>query len=155
PFSAVHVEEGQARVAAIPIGREIEAIVTPARFTASEQGVVWTGVPLHDLVPGSKPNRWASGSLAGSEIVPSHPSMAVVSLLADHAAASSESLPATFVQKTNVGIDAKILQRGVAAWITSIDEGAPMAGARVTIADRKGLAIGEANADERGLAWFD
>jgi hypothetical protein len=154
PFAAIHVEAGEARIGAIPMGREIEAALDPGRWVGPERAGLWQSVPLFPLVPTSKPNRWAAGALAWSAREASRPSMAALSLLPDRRPRDGNTVPATFVQQTDLGIDARILPRGVLAWITSVASARPVGGARVTLADHAGKVLASVDADDRGLCWF-
>lgn len=154
PFAAIRVEDGEARLGAVPPGREIEAALFPGRWVGPDREGLWASLPLHPLVPSSKPNRWASGALPWLELEASRSSMMVLSLLPDRRARRADALPVAFVQQTDLGIDARVLPRGVLAWITSVASARPVGGARVTLADRTGKVLAEVDADDRGLAWF-
>jgi hypothetical protein len=153
-LSAIHVEAGEARLAAVPAGKEIEAALFPQRFIGPEHEGQWRRIGLHDLVPTSRPNRWGRGTLGWAEPGATGPAMAVLSLLPDDAERKPEALPATFTQRTDLGIDARILARGVLAWVTSVSGARPVAGARVAVASSAGLELVEAATDAHGVAWL-
>lgn len=151
-IEAIHVEAGEARVAAVPRGAEMEAALFPERFLGAERAGSWRGIPLHDLVPESRPNRWGRGALAWRTHAAGE-EMAVISLLPAGAPPATEKLPASFVQRTDLGIDAQVLPRGVLLWVTSVSGAKPVAGAQITVAGADGKASMAAVTDARGLSW--
>ncbi|APR78666.1 Hypothetical protein A7982_04013 [Minicystis rosea] len=153
-IAAIHVEEGEARIGAVPPGQEIEAALFPARWIGPERTGQWRSMKLTEVVPSSRPNRWGSGSLSWMDQDPDNAALAVISLLPDKSERRPEALPATFVQRTDLGIDAKLLPRGVLAWVTSVHRAEPVAGSRVTVADATGTTLAEASTDGNGVAWI-
>ena len=151
-LAAVHVDAGQARVAAVEPGDEIEAALHPGRWVAPDAHKA-AAIPLLDLAPSSRPNRWGRGTLAWRDRSPAHGTMAVLALLPDEAAVKNEEPAATFAQQTDLGVDAKVLATGGRVWVTSIATGRPVAGAGVDIADSDGDVRGRAVTDDRGVAW--
>ncbi len=160
PFSAIHVEEGEVRVGSVAPGLEIEAALAPERWVGLDDTRPWVTLPLHPIVPESRPNRWGHGIVDWQASAPSHASMAVVSVLADRAHARMNLRP-SFVQRTDLGVDAKLLPDGALVWVTSIASARPVAGARVTVAPQRakeGAIVdpprGEGVTDAQGLAWI-
>lgn len=150
--AGIHVDTGEARVAEVPPGQEIEAALFPARFVAPARSGAYRATRLADLLPSARANRWGRGQLAwAAGEAPG--STAVISLLPDSAARAPEAIPATFAQRTDLGVDAKILPRGVLAWVTSVSGARPIAGSHVTVARADGEAIAEGATDARGVAW--
>ncbi len=152
-IAGIHIDRGEARIAAVPVGAELDALVSPDRLVATEKPGSFLGVPLSSVLPTSRANRWATGTLGFAELSPTHPSMLVLSLLADKTNAPA-SLPTTFIQQTDLGIDAQVLPGGVALWVTSIADAKPVIGTKVLIADRSGLPIALDATDDRGVVWF-
>lgn len=155
PLSAIHVDAGEARVAAVGPGDEIEAALHPGRWV-QPHGERATTIPLLALAPSSRANRWGRGTLAWRDRAQggaARASIAVVALLPDAAAVDDAEPPATFAQQTDLGVDAKLLADGGRVWVTSIASGRPVAGASVEIADSDGDVQGRAATDERGVAW--
>lgn len=151
PLSAIHVDRGEARVAAIAEGREIEAALFPSRFAAPSEEASLRRTPLAELVPSARPNRWGRGALPWLD--GDGAGMAVLALLPNEAARAQEAPAATFAQRTDLGIDAKVLPRGVLSWVTSVETARPVGGARVTIADATGAPVAEVTTDAQGVAW--
>lgn len=152
-LSGIHVEEGEARIAAVAPGQEIEAALFPSRWTSPLRAGQYAAVALPDLLPSSRPNRWGHGALAWMDRGGADAAIAVLSFLPSEAARQLATPPTTFVQRTDLGIDAKVLPRGVLAWVTSVSSAKPVAGAKVTVANAKGEGLLEATTDARGLAW--
>ena len=152
-LSAIHVEQGEARIGAVPPGHEIEAALAPSSWTSPLRVGQYASVPLAELVPSARANRWGRGSLAWMDRGGKDASIAVLSLLPSEASRTAAAPPATFVQRTDLGLDVKLLARGALVWLTSISTARPVAGARITVADAKGEALAAATTDANGLAW--
>jgi uncharacterized protein YfaS (alpha-2-macroglobulin family) len=151
-FAAIHVDAGEARVAQVARGDEIEAALHPVRWVAPGAGKA-EAIALLSLAPAARPNRWGRGTLAWRSRDGREGSMAVLSLLRDRAAVDDEDPPATVAQQTDLGVDAKRLPAGVRVWVTSIATGRPVAGASVDVADALGEVQGRAATDDLGVAW--
>jgi uncharacterized protein YfaS (alpha-2-macroglobulin family) len=155
PIAGIHIDAGEVRVATVPEGAELAAIAAPGALVVPKDGVTSFGaVPLSTLLPDARPNRWGEGAIDWNALAPKRSNMAVLSLLEDDDARKADSPPATFVQQTDLGIDAKVFPRGVLAWVTSIATAKPVAGAQITFADSAANPIGLVTADERGVAWL-
>jgi uncharacterized protein YfaS (alpha-2-macroglobulin family) len=152
PFAAIHVDGGEARLAGIEPGKEIEAALHPGRWV-EPHGREAVAVPLLELAPAARANRWGRGTLAWRDRAPAHRTMAVLAMLPDAAAVENQQPPATFAQQTDLGIDAKVLAGGGRVWVTSIASGRPVPGASVEIADGDGAIQGRATTDDHGVAW--
>ena len=155
PFAAIHVDDGELRIGRVPPGREIEAALWPSRWLADDRASDWSSLPLQPLAPSARPNRWGRGAFDWSEPTPSRAPMGVIALLPDRAPREPGAIPAAFVQRTDLAIDARRLARGVRVWVTSLATAEPAGGARVTLADDAGRVCGEGDADEHGYAWLD
>jgi len=154
PLSAIHVEDGEARVAAVAAGKELEALFDPGTLVGSASLERAARMPLLKLVPGARPNRWGKGTLRWAETEKAPSNMVVVALLADATNKQQSSPAATFLQRTDLGIDAKVFPQGVAAWVTSIATAQPVGGATISVGDGKQTFLGTVTADARGVAWF-
>jgi uncharacterized protein YfaS (alpha-2-macroglobulin family) len=55
---------------------------------------------------------------------------------------------------TNLGVHFKLGRENALAWVTSLDKGAPVAGATVRVSDCKGSELARATTDAQGLAQF-
>jgi hypothetical protein len=153
-FTAIHVEDGAARLGVVPPGSEIEAALSPNRWIDAERAGLWKSQSLHQLAPTSRPNRWGRGTLSFLDADASRSSMAVIALLPQPPKREGEAVPATFVQRTDLGVDAKLFPRGARVWVTKIASAQPVAGARVTVAPAKEGDRAEGVTDGRGVAWI-
>ncbi len=158
-IAAIHVEDGDARLAPIATGDELAAALDPARFISKEREGKWIATPLHPIVPTSKPNRWGRGVFPWNDVDPTHGSMSVFSFVPDRGTEAKATV--TFAQRTDLGLDVKVLATGVLVWVTSIAGAQPIAGAHVTVAsaareeDRPLLKpIEDALTDAGGVAWI-
>ncbi len=163
PFAGIHVEDAELRVGPVLPGQEIEAALSPSRWIDGHRAGQWSGRPLQPLAPTARPNRWGHGVVDWQAIDASHGSMSVLSLVTEHPA-PARALPATFVQRTDLGIDARIYAHGALVWVTSVASATPVAGAHVTVAPAPAAADGEpdgdapptveSDTDEHGVAWI-
>ena len=55
---------------------------------------------------------------------------------------------------TNLGVHFKLGRENAAAWVTTLDKGQPVAGARVRVSSCDGTELASANTDEQGVARF-
>ncbi|RRD57645.1 alpha-2-macroglobulin [Comamonadaceae bacterium OH2545_COT-014] len=55
---------------------------------------------------------------------------------------------------TNLGVHFKLGRENALAWVTTLDKGQPVPGARVRVSDCKGRLLAEAATDEQGIARF-
>ena len=155
PFQAVHTDGGVVRVARVPEGRELMHVLDlDARFSLSRKGS-WTERPMSPLVPTSKPNRWGAGRLTwrGAADGPLT-NMAFVSLVPKASEKEPESVSTVFVQRTDVGLNARSMHGGVFAWLTSLSSARPLSNARIEVADTDGGKLAEGVTDARGVAWL-
>jgi uncharacterized protein YfaS (alpha-2-macroglobulin family) len=164
-IQGIHVEDGEVRLGAVPPGREIEAVLSPARWLDEVMGAARASLPLHPLLPTSRPNRWGRGALDWRAAT--RADMAVIAMvpapLRPLPAGGHAAPAATFVQRSDLGIDAMILPEGALVWVTSVASAEPVAGADVTVAPRPAEPPGPAEqepssvdgrTDERGVAWI-
>ncbi len=56
---------------------------------------------------------------------------------------------------TNLGVHFKLGRENALAWVTTLDKGQPVAGARVAVSDCTGKALAQATTDAQGRAQFD
>ena len=56
---------------------------------------------------------------------------------------------------TNLGVHFKLGRGNALAWVTTLDKGQPVAGARVAVSDCRGKALAQATTDAQGRAQFD
>src|SRR5262249_47412185 len=120
-FRAVHVDEGFVWSAAVPFGLELEAALFPNRFLVAQAK---TKRPLAPLVPTARPNRWGPGRLPWGERQGQRGALAVAAFSAS-GKDDPDKLATAFLQKTDLGLDAKILARGVRVWVTSVAAAKP------------------------------
>ena len=165
PLQGIHVEDGEVRLGPVPPGREIEAVLSPARWLDEVPAGQRASLPLHPLLPTSRPNRWGRGILDWRAT--SRADMAVIAVVPGplpRPAGGGRAVPAaTFVQRSDLGIDAMILSEGALVWVTSVASARPVAGARVTVAPRPADPPGpvdqepeaaDGTTDEHGVAWI-
>jgi alpha-2-macroglobulin len=150
-LAAVHADAGEVRDAAVAIGDELTAALDASSLLPSDHPERWRRTPLLSLVPGSRPNRWANGAFEWGGREPGRPAMAIVQALAG-AAKPGGTPPTSLVQRTDLGLDAKVLPRGIVAWVTSLSSARPVAGAQVTVGDGDGKSL-SATTGEDGAAW--
>ena len=60
--------------------------------------------------------------------------------------------PVAFVQVTDLGLQVKLTGAGGWVWVTTLADGRPVSGARVTLLDESGRRVGEARTETEGLA---
>ena len=56
---------------------------------------------------------------------------------------------------TNLGVHFKLGRENALAWVTTLDKGQPVAGARVAVSDCRGKALASATTDAQGRAQFE
>ena len=56
---------------------------------------------------------------------------------------------------TNLGVHFKLGRENALAWVTTLDKGQPLAGARVAVSDCTGKALAQATTDAQGRAQFE
>ena len=56
---------------------------------------------------------------------------------------------------TNLGVHFKLGRENALAWVTTLDKGQPVAGARVAVSDCRGKVLAQASTDAEGRARFD
>ena len=82
------------------------------------------------------------------------PLLGAALLDAQHGAARSMYVR-TSALVTNLGVHFKLGRENALAWVTTLDKGQPVAGARVAVSDCTGKALAEATTDAQGRAQFD
>jgi uncharacterized protein YfaS (alpha-2-macroglobulin family) len=151
----IHVDAGRAVVRAVPEGREVEAMLSPASFALGSDDAAWepsATVPLPAILPSARPNRWGRGVLDARALARGA-EMMVVALQAD-ANDDRDAVQASFVQSTDLGVTAEALERGVLVWVSSLAHGGPVADAQVELRTPEGRLLASARTDADGAAWF-
>ncbi len=151
-FSAVNVGRGALRYAPLEAGRDLAFVL------GQQSAVLASGaaLPLAPLAPTARVNRAGPGAFAfvsprEGRVSP----VAAVTFRPGGDADDSGSI--AIVQHTDLGLSARVLPRGVLAWVTSIATGRPVEGADVTLGWASGGAVRTApvvRTDSDGLAWI-
>ena len=133
-FRAIHIDKGAAIIVPVTPGQAMLAALDPTAFlNANAPARV---VPLHTLAPDARPNRWGRGYLdwtgASTDASATGPRMAVVGLRpgSEH---PSRRVGGRLLQRTDVGLTARVLPDGVLVFATSLRDASPVAGARVLL----------------------
>jgi alpha-2-macroglobulin len=146
----IHVDRGEVRLARVPEGDELAAVLAPGSWLEATGRDART-IPLLDVLPSARPNRWGNGVLPWGD--GARASMVVLGLSADTKAEPPTQSSLTFAQQTDLGVDVKLLPRGARVWVTSVASAQPVPAARVTLADPNGAIVGDATTDAQGVAW--
>ena len=161
-FWAMHIDEGSLRSSPVPPGQELQAILLPQERFPEDNPAAYTTVPLSTIAPEARPNRWGKGLFPWMEQDPNRSTVAVLSFLPGKAATASTKGPTAstkgptaFVQWTDLGITARLTERGVLVWVTSLATASPVAGARVEVGAAKGEILASGVTDAAGLLWLE
>jgi uncharacterized protein YfaS (alpha-2-macroglobulin family) len=148
-FNAVNVGNGTVRYVPLEPGRDLEVVLNQ-RYQDVLQNAVTSS--MGPMAPTSRPNRWGRGIF--SFIDPSAQRTSNIALVALQPSQSAESAPTyTIVQRTDLAISARVFQRGVLGWITSIATGRPVDNAQVQVLyGRAAPLAGHTDAD--GVVWI-
>ncbi len=140
PLTAVHAEEGAVRAVAVPTGSEGIAALEPARARTD-----WQRTPLAGLVPSMRPNRWGRGQFEWSRV-------GDMALVAVDATAEPLATP-RLVQRTHLGLSSLRTPAGEhLVWITSLQNGSPIADAAVELHDPTGRVVVRGRTSAEGVA---
>ena len=153
-FRAIHVESGAVRWTPVAPGNELIAASDPLSLLRTDQPATWTSLPLQPLAASSRPNRWGSGRFAWYDADPAAAPLAVISLVPDPTEGKEDAARTSFVQWTDLGIDARVIGSGVSVWVTSIAHATPIAGASITIVSPERAELGSATSDPDGVGWI-
>lgn len=149
PLHGVHVGHGDAWMRDVAAGEEGRAALQTLARTANGEAPRWRATALSTVLPGARPNRWASGRLRwGADDHSAQ--MRVVELVADRTPAGASGATSV-VQRTDLGLHAQALRHGVLVWATSIARATPLEGVEVRVDD--GTASVGARTDANGVAW--
>ena len=77
------------------------------------------------------------------------------SLLDPHYGAQRRMVVRTSALVTNLALHFKLGRSGALAWVTALDSGQPVAGARVQVSDCRGKPVAQASTDAQGIARFE
>jgi len=77
------------------------------------------------------------------------------SLLDERHGAGRTMFVRTSALVTNLGVHFKLGRENALAWVTTLDKGAPVAGALVRVSDCRGREVGTAKTDAQGIARLD
>lgn len=149
-FNAVNVDRGSVRYVPLEPGRDLEVVLNQ-RY----QDVLVNAVasPLGPLAPTARANRWGRGSF--QFIDPQQQRTSNIALVALQPSAGTDSTPTyTIVQRTDLGVSARVFPRGILTWVTSVATGRPVANAEVNVLyGRIGTPLtGRTNED--GVLWI-
>lgn len=146
-FSAIHPDPSDVLYRAVEPGDELRAALAPTPFVR-ESG---ERTPLSTLAPTARPNRWGDGRLRWRGEAGRDASSAVVAFRPD-ASRRPTALTTAFVQSTDLGVGARASRDGLLVWVTRLSDAAPVAGARVTVADADARERAHETTDADGIA---
>ena len=116
----------------------VKSIALPAAPAAGERPFEVVGVPL---APGFHVLELSSQLLGQA-------------LLDAGYGAQRRMVVRSSVLVTNLGVHFKLGRENALAWVTTLDKGAPVAGATVQVSDCRGKPLAKASTDAQGLAQF-
>ncbi len=116
----------------------VKTLEVPPGPAGSERPFEVVGVPL---APGFHVLELGSAQLGQALLDPGY-------------GADRRMIVRTSVLVTNLGVHFKLGRENAMAWVTTLDKGAPVAGAKVQVSDCKGKAVASAVTDAQGLATF-
>lgn len=146
PFATINPAPSDVLYRAVQPGEELRALVSPMPFVR-DGGLA---SPLAPLAPNARPNRWGPGHYAWQgEGRESH--MAVLAFRPDSSSRPG-ALQTAFAQQTDLGVTVRANREGLLVWVTSVSGGAPVEGARVSVADSEASAVADARTDADGVA---
>ncbi|MDB5930820.1 MAG: alpha-2-macroglobulin, partial [Polaromonas sp.] len=129
----------QARMVSLLNGRtDVKALDLPTPASGDPRPFEVVGIPL---APGFHVVEIASQKLGAS-------------LLDERYGASRTMYVRTSALVTNLGVHFKLGRENALAWVTTLDKGAPVAGAVVRVSDCKGKELAKATTDAKGIANF-
>ncbi|MDB5931891.1 MAG: alpha-2-macroglobulin, partial [Polaromonas sp.] len=129
----------QARMVSLLAGRPgVKALDLPTPASGDPRPFEVVGIPL---APGFHVVEISSQKLGAS-------------LLDERYGANRTMYVRTSALVTNLGVHFKLGRENALAWVTTLDKGAPVAGAVVRVSDCKGKELAKATTDARGIANF-
>jgi alpha-2-macroglobulin len=154
-FAAVHVDEGAVQIAPVPEGRAFLHVLDPDRRFAKQREGTWKQEGLGPLVPEARPNRWGQGKLSWYDPDEGRTfNMAFVSFVPALREDTEPSRSTSFVQRTDLGLQAKILPTGTLVWVTSIQSSRPLDTVNISVVGGDGQSRGQGVTDDKGVAWI-
>ncbi|MFW5737527.1 MAG: alpha-2-macroglobulin family protein, partial [Spirochaetota bacterium] len=156
-FRAVHADEGAIQVAAVSGLPDARYVLEPDRRFAMWRSNAFGKHELGAFAPTARPNRWGAGRfrwLAPDLGLPSN--IAFVSFVPRMPAQDEEIEPSrstVFVQRTDLGVQAKVLPAGTLVWVTSIQSGRSLDSVAVDVVAEDGRRLGSGKTDASGTLW--
>ena len=130
----------QSRMVSLLQGRSgVRALDLPASASTDPRPFEVVGIPL---APGFHVVEIASPALGASLLDARH-------------GAARTMVVRTSALVTNLGVHFKLGSENALAWVTSLDKGVPVAGARVAVSDCRGKLLASATTDAQGRAQFE
>lgn len=127
----------------------LQAALDPSTFVTFRPD---THVPLLQLIPDARANRWGEGKYAWAKTQGEGPAMAVVGFRpGEHEATGTRAL---FAQRTNLAATVRMTREGALVWVSRLHDATPVQGAHVALADDEGRVLGTVTTDADGGAWI-
>lgn len=150
PVAGVHVNLADAWFRDVAAGEESRAATFTLTRAVAGEAPRWRSTGLAGVLPGARPNRWASGRLRWTADDRAA-QMRMVEVVADRALGDGARTMA-LVQRTDLGLHAQAMRGGVLVWATSVARATPLEGVTIRVADG-GAATQQASTDANGVAW--
>ena len=157
-FGAVHVDEGAIQIAPVTGLPDARHVLQPdSRFAMWRSNAVRKHA-LGDFVPTARPNRWGAGTFPWfAPELELTSNMAFVSFVPRLPSQDDTTVPGrstVFVQRTDLGLQAKMLPSGTHVWVTSIQSAHALDSVAVNVTGADGRKLGSGKTDASGALWI-